>query len=328
MPLELDHAVREDEQDHGKAIAWILSSETVRLDPIELPIMRLFLSCVSSEFKSYRLKLANHLAATGRAHSRSRSRRTFIRRASLCWSNWRTLSAVAISSSIWWAMRTALGQSPSTCGRCYFPWARHSSIPCRSGRTRRGNTAARGGSGSRSWSTSPGPTRRDRGLPVQQSDDDARLQRAHRDEVFRSGKHYDEFASPTSLVREVFYDLGLNPQDRQGQQLAVRDSVRCSKVARVSCSKFARRDRRPSRVLAVCAITASATGWRLSTAWAGLKTPRGDRVWNSPCRRIHRRFVRPGRFPFQLAEPCRVVWVAGPRPARKGREKPRCRSRP
>jgi hypothetical protein len=26
--------------------------------------MKLFLSCVSSEFKSYRLKLANHLAAT------------------------------------------------------------------------------------------------------------------------------------------------------------------------------------------------------------------------------------------------------------------------
>ena len=53
---------------------------------------------------------------------------------------------------------------------------------------------------------------RDQGLPVQQSDDDARLQQAHRDHIFRSGEHYKEFASPTNLVREVFYDLGLNPE--------------------------------------------------------------------------------------------------------------------
>ena len=86
-------------------------------------------------------------------------------------------------------------------------------IRCPGGRTRSGNTTWPGGSGSGCWCTLPGPTRRETsGLPAQQSDDDARLQQAHRDHIFRSGEHYKEFASPTDLVREVFYDLGLNPE--------------------------------------------------------------------------------------------------------------------
>ena len=39
------------------------------------------------------------------------------------------------------------------------------------------------------------------------------FKQAHRDHIARSGKHYKTFTSPTGLVREVFYDLGLNPED-------------------------------------------------------------------------------------------------------------------
>jgi hypothetical protein len=62
----------------------------------------------------------------GESRLRSRSRRIFSRAASLCWSTWRTLSAAAISSSIWWATRAGLGRSRSTCG-C-GPCVRHRAI--------------------------------------------------------------------------------------------------------------------------------------------------------------------------------------------------------
>src|SRR5262249_32957205 len=53
---------------------------------------------------------------------------------------------------------------------------------------------------------------RDCGLPVSQSADEAQLQEAHREQILRSGEHRKTFTSPTGLVREVFYDLGLNPE--------------------------------------------------------------------------------------------------------------------
>ena len=49
-------------------------------------------------------------------------------------------------------------------------------------------------------------------FPIQQSDDDARLQETHRAHLAKLGKHYWEFSNLTGLVRQAFYDLGLNPE--------------------------------------------------------------------------------------------------------------------
>lgn len=52
---------------------------------------------------------------------------------------------------------------------------------------------------------------RDGGLPIRQSDKEAQLQQAHLDFIEQSGQHRKAFASPHHLMREVFYDLGLEP---------------------------------------------------------------------------------------------------------------------
>jgi tetratricopeptide (TPR) repeat protein len=52
---------------------------------------------------------------------------------------------------------------------------------------------------------------RDCPLPVQQSDEEARLQQAHLEAIRQSGKHRAAFTSYNTLVREVFHDLGLEP---------------------------------------------------------------------------------------------------------------------
>ncbi len=55
-------------------------------------------------------------------------------------------------------------------------------------------------------------TPRDCLLPVDQPDADRVLQQRHKDHILTSGEHYKTFASPLGLVREVFYDLGVNPE--------------------------------------------------------------------------------------------------------------------
>jgi tetratricopeptide (TPR) repeat protein len=52
---------------------------------------------------------------------------------------------------------------------------------------------------------------RDSRLPVQQSDDAAHLQQAHIAAIKAGGKHYGTFTGYNSLLREVFHDLGLEP---------------------------------------------------------------------------------------------------------------------
>src|SRR5664279_2522890 len=52
---------------------------------------------------------------------------------------------------------------------------------------------------------------RDCPLPVQQSDDAPRLQQAHTAAIKAGGKHYGTFTGYNSLLREVFHDLGLEP---------------------------------------------------------------------------------------------------------------------
>ena len=52
---------------------------------------------------------------------------------------------------------------------------------------------------------------RDCAMPVQQTNEDSRRQQLHLDAIRQSGKHRAAFASYNTLVREVFHDLGLEP---------------------------------------------------------------------------------------------------------------------
>ena len=175
--------------------------------------MKLFLSCVSSEFKSYRLKLANHLAATRGGSFEVKVQEDFqqggftlleqladyIRGCDLVVHLVGDACGARSEPEHVRALLLSLGETPSDPPPewSYTQWEYH--------------LARQFGKRMLVYVARPDAPR-DRGLPVQQSDDDARLQQAHRDHIFRSGEHYKEFASPTSLVREVFYDLGLNPE--------------------------------------------------------------------------------------------------------------------
>jgi hypothetical protein len=61
-------------------------------------------------------------------------------------------------------------------------------------------------------------TPRDCPLPVQQDDIAARIQREHIAAIQESGKHYGQFTGTNKLLIEVFHDLGLEP-DRKVNNL-------------------------------------------------------------------------------------------------------------
>ena len=50
------------------------------------------------------------------------------------------------------------------------------------------------------------------GVAVEQSAEEAQLQREHHERIERSGKHYENFSGHTDLVKRVFYDLGLQAE--------------------------------------------------------------------------------------------------------------------
>jgi AAA domain len=175
--------------------------------------MKLFLSYVSGEFKSYRLKLANHLAASRGGSFEVKVQEDFqqggftlqeqladyIRDCDLVVHLLGDARGARPEPELVRALLRSLGETPSEPlpAWSYAHWEDH--LARRFGKRMLVYVAK---------PDAPG----DQGLPVQQSADDARLQQAHRDHIFRSGEHYKEFASPTNLVREVFYDLGLNPE--------------------------------------------------------------------------------------------------------------------
>jgi tetratricopeptide (TPR) repeat protein len=55
---------------------------------------------------------------------------------------------------------------------------------------------------------------RDCGPMLTQTDEEAGLQAEHRTRIESSGKHYSSFSSHADLVRLVFHDLGLSPEDK------------------------------------------------------------------------------------------------------------------
>ena len=294
--------------------------------------MKLFLSCVSSEFKSYRLKLANHLAATRGGSFEVKVQEDFqqggftlleqladyIRGCDLVVHLVGDACGARPEPEHVRALLRSLGETPSDPlpEWSYTQWEYH--------------LARRFGKRMLVYVAKPDAPR-DRGLPVQQSDDDARLQQAHRDHIFRSGKHYKEFASPTNLVREVFYDLGLNPESVKVNNLPFKTLGSLFKGARDSCGRFGRR----WDASTIAGISGSRRS-RLppprppSTDWAGSARP---------ARRSSMLIAMPTTSPpccssgptprpacSRTSRRCAGRWCSTCRKRR--RERPRCRSRP
>jgi tetratricopeptide (TPR) repeat protein len=175
--------------------------------------MKVFLSCVSTEFKSYRLKLANQLGALKDHPAEVKVQEDFqqggftllekladyIRECDL---------VIHLAGDACGARPTAeheltvfhsLGDTPPDPlpGLSYTQWE------YRFGLRFERNTLV--------YLAAP-ETPRDCALPVPQTDEEARLQQSHLQAIRQSGKHRAAFNSYNTLVREVFHDLGLEPE--------------------------------------------------------------------------------------------------------------------
>jgi tetratricopeptide (TPR) repeat protein len=171
-----------------------------------------FLSCVSAEFKSYRLKLANQLAAVRGREFEVKVQEDFQQ------GGFTLLEQLADyirdCDVVVHLVGDACGASPTPehvrafCAKhgiapeprlselSYTQWEYE--LACRFNRRRLVYLAA---------PEAP----RDGGLPVAQSPAEAARQQAHRARVEASGEMYKAFSGQIALVREAFFDLGLNP---------------------------------------------------------------------------------------------------------------------
>lgn len=175
--------------------------------------MNLFLSCVSLEFKSYRLKLANHLGALKSHPYDIKVQEDFqqggftlldqladyIRQCDLIIHLVGDACGARPTTEHVQALHRWLGDAPPRPlpGHSYTQWEYH--LARRFQRKTLVYLAAH-------------EAPRDRSLPIQQSAEAARLQQAHIAAIKASGKHYSVFAGHATLVREVFHDLGLEPE--------------------------------------------------------------------------------------------------------------------
>lgn len=174
--------------------------------------MKIFLSCVSPEFRSYRLRLANQLGALKGTPHEVKVQEDFLQGGHTLLD---TLSdyvrdcdlVIHLVGDACGARPTAeherkllrhLGEpdSTSTPGWSFTQWEYH--LARRYGKRMLVYFA-----------TSDAP--RDYGLTGKQSDDDAKLQQAHAQHIRDSGKHRGAFASHHHFIKEVFHDLGLEP---------------------------------------------------------------------------------------------------------------------
>lgn len=175
--------------------------------------MRVFLSCVSSEFKSYRLKLANHLGALKGHPFEVKVQEDFqqggytlldkladyIRECDLVIHLAGDACGARPTPEHVRAMFHKLGDTPPDPlpEWSYTQWEFH--LAQRFNRKMLLYFAA---------ADAP----RDCAWPVRQTDEETRLQQSHREAIRRSGKHYAAFTSYNTFVREVFHDLGLEPE--------------------------------------------------------------------------------------------------------------------
>ena len=173
---------------------------------------RVSLSCVSSEFKSYRLRLANQLGSIRGQPFEVKTEEDFqqggftmlgaladyVRECDL------VIQLVGDVAGSWpsadheRALFRHLGERPPELlpGWSYTQWeyrlARHFQKRMLV------------------YLAQP-ETPRDCGVPIRQSDDAARLQQTHLEHLHNSGEFWKPFAGQQQLIREVFYDLGLEP---------------------------------------------------------------------------------------------------------------------
>lgn len=176
--------------------------------------MKVFLSCVSSEFGSYRLKLANHLGALKGRPYEVKVQEDFQQ------GGYTLLDSLAKyirkCDLVIHLVGDACGARPSEEHvRKLFRRlhkAAPNPIPDWSYTQWEYRLALRFGRKMLVYfATSEAP--RDCPIPVQQSEADVRSQKAHVTAIQEvEGKHYGRFTSHHTLAREVFHDLGLEPE--------------------------------------------------------------------------------------------------------------------
>ena len=174
--------------------------------------VRVFLSAVSTEFRSYRLRLANQLGALKGKPFEVKVQEDFqqggytllqrladyLRECDLVIHLVGDAAGARPSADHERALFQHLGETPPE------------PLPCWSYTQWEYRLARRFNNRMLVYLVQP-EAPRDCGLPVRQSDNDARLQRAHLAHIHNSGEHWKLFAGPHQLIREIFYDLGLEP---------------------------------------------------------------------------------------------------------------------
>jgi len=172
--------------------------------------MKIFLSCVSTEFKSYRLKLANQLGALKGhpyevkvqedfqqgGHILLESLADYVRKCDLVIHLVGEASGARPTQEHEQSLLQTLGKTDSATfsGWSYTQWE------YRLARYFKKEVLV--------YFAKP-EAPRDFGWPIRQSDDDARLQQAHVQHIYDSGEHRTNFDGWHQLVREVFHDLCL-----------------------------------------------------------------------------------------------------------------------
>jgi len=175
--------------------------------------MKVFLSCVSNEFRSYRLKLANQLGALKGQPYEVKVQEDFEQ------GGFTLLDKLA---DYLHECDLVIHMTGDACGA--QPTAEHvrtlfanlgvpapEPLPERSYTQWEFDLAQRFGRPTLCYIADV-VAPRDCGAAVEQSDAEAELQRQHRDRIQHSGKHYESFSGHADLVRRVLYDLHLQAE--------------------------------------------------------------------------------------------------------------------
>jgi tetratricopeptide (TPR) repeat protein len=182
-----------------------------KLPETDKPV-RVFISCVSAEFKTYRLRLANQLGSVRDKLFEVKVQEDFQQAGATLLES--LADYIRNCDVVIHLVGEAAGDQPSPdherallrhlkepeskplTGYSYTQWEYH--IACSFGKRILVYLAMP-------------EARRDCGRPVPQSEDDERLQQAHLSHLFGSGRHYAKIDGCHALIREAFHDLGLNP---------------------------------------------------------------------------------------------------------------------
>ena len=177
--------------------------------------MKVFLSCASTEFRSYRLKLANQLGALKGRPYEVRVQEDFQQGGFTLLDQ--LADYVRACDLVIHLVGDACGARPTPEHvRTMFT---HLGVPAPQPLPERSYTqweydlAQQFQRSTFCYFATP-ETPRDCALPVAQSKQDAQLQREHRQRIEDSGKHRESFSGHIDLAKRVFYDLGIGPDKK------------------------------------------------------------------------------------------------------------------